>query len=121
VLLQRVRPAIGQWLATVGTTPDEDEETRLRTRLILMFAGAMSLGGLLWGTLSALFYESTAAVILPYGYTVLMRVDVTLFARARNFRLFRFIQLARSLLLPFLRMIAPLGALLVASRRQATR
>jgi signal transduction histidine kinase/DNA-binding response OmpR family regulator/HPt (histidine-containing phosphotransfer) domain-containing protein len=129
---------LGQWSADLGAQPGESDETRLRKRLILIFTGAMSLAGLIWGSLSYFLYTNPIAPVLPYAYALLSIGNVFLFARTHNFQRFRFIQLALSLLLPFLMMIAlggfvqgsatilwsliaPLGALLVADRHQATR
>jgi signal transduction histidine kinase/CheY-like chemotaxis protein/HPt (histidine-containing phosphotransfer) domain-containing protein len=124
-------------LSRIGATPDEGDEMRLRRSVVLMFATVMSLAGLVWGIFTYLFYDRTLALLPPFGYGLLSLLNVILFARTGQFRRFRFIQLAASLLLPFLMMlllgglvqgsatilwslIAPLGALLVANRRQAT-
>ncbi|MCE7985042.1 MAG: response regulator [Caldilinea sp. CFX5] len=136
--LRRIRARFSSWIARVGAQPDECAETRLRKRLILLFAAAMSLAGLVWGSLACWLYASLAAVLLPYGYTLLSLGNILLFARTQDFRRFRLLQLTLSLLLPFLMtvilgglvqssatilwsLIAPLGALLVADRRQALR
>jgi signal transduction histidine kinase/CheY-like chemotaxis protein/HPt (histidine-containing phosphotransfer) domain-containing protein len=141
-LLQRswqwLQPSVDEWVATLGARPDESDETRLRKQLILIFASVMSLAGLVWGPLSYILYDNIIALIPPCGYAFLSLCNVLLFARTCNFRRFRFIQLFLSLFLPFIMMIvlggfvqgsatilwsliAPLGALLVANRRQATR
>jgi hypothetical protein len=97
----------------------------------------MSLAGIVWGCLAYLVYQSALAALPPFGYMILSSLNVAIFALTRRFRLFRFIQLSLSLVLPFLMMvalggfvngsatilwslIAPLGALVVADRRQAT-
>jgi signal transduction histidine kinase/CheY-like chemotaxis protein/HPt (histidine-containing phosphotransfer) domain-containing protein len=136
--LRRIRAGFSQWITSVGAQPNECVETRLRKRLILLFAVAMSLAGLVWGSLAYWLYAALAAVLLPYGYALLSLGNILLFAHTHSFRRFRFLQLALSLLLPFLMtvilgglvqssatilwsLIAPLGALLVVDRRQAIR
>ncbi len=124
--------------AQIGSTADESDELRLRKTLILIFAGAMSAAGLIWGTLVFFLYENILAMLPPFGYGLLSLGNVALFARSHNFARFRFIQLLLSLLLPSLMMmalggyvngsatilwslIAPLAALLVAGRQSASR
>jgi hypothetical protein len=120
----------------LGATPGDTDEIRLQKTLVLVFACAMSLAGIIWGWCALLVYQSTLAALPPFGYTILSLLNVVIFALTRRFRLFRFIQLFLSLVLPFLMMaalggfvngsatilwslIAPLGALVVADRRQA--
>ena len=124
--------------AQIGSTADESDELRLRKTLILIFAGAMSAAGLIWGTLVFFLYENILAMLPPFGYGLLSLGNVALFARSHNFARFRFIQLLLSLLLPSLMMmalggyvngsatilwslIAPLAALLGAGRQSASR
>src|SRR5215218_3261179 len=121
----------------LGAAPDDTDEIRLQKTLVLVFAFAMSLAGIVWGCFAYLVYQSPLAALPPFGYVILSLLNVVIFALTRRFRLFRFIQLFLSLVLPFLMMvalggfvngsativwalIAPLGALVVADRRQAT-
>src|SRR5215216_1138174 len=121
----------------LGAAPDDTDEIRLQKTLVLVFAFAMSLAGIVWGCFAYLVYQSPLAALPPFGCVLLSLLNVVIFALTRRFRLFRFIQLLLSLLLPFLMMvalggfvtgsatilwslIAPLGALVVADRRQAT-
>ncbi|MBK8905655.1 MAG: response regulator [Anaerolineaceae bacterium] len=124
-------------LAQIGFTPGESDELRLRRTIVLTFAWAMSLAGVLWGTFVFFFYQNQLALLPPFAYGAISLLNVAVFARTRNFPRFRFIQLSISLLLPFFMMIflgglvqgsatilwsliAPLAALLVAERRRAT-
>lgn len=124
-------------LSRIGAVPGEDDEMRLRRSVVLFFATAMSLAGIIWGIFAYLFYDRALALLPPFGYGLVSLLNVLVFATTRRFRLFRFVQLAASLLLPFLMMlllgglihgsatilwslIAPLGALLVCRRRRAT-
>jgi len=89
------------------------------------------------GLLYWFFGEKTAALI-PLSYSILSYLSIVLFAWNRRYKFFRTSQLFFSLLLPFLLMIAlggfinssavvirsltsPLGALVFAGRRKATR
>src|SRR5215213_10972140 len=131
------RLSFSQAVQRLGATPDDTDEIRLQKTLVLVFAFAMSLAGIVWGCFAYLVYQSPLAALPPFGYVVLSLLNVVIFALTRRFRLFRFIQLFLSLVLPFLMMaalggfvngsativwslIAPLGALVVAGRRQAT-
>src|SRR5215211_1759555 len=133
--LRRLR--LCQAVERLGAAPDDTDEIRLQKTLVLVFAFAMSLAGIVWGCFAYLVYQSPLAALPPFGYVVLSLLNVVIFALTRRFRLFRFIQLFLSLVLPFLMMvalggfvngsativwslIAPLGALVVAGRRQAT-
>ncbi len=126
-------------MSRIGAAPGENDEMRLRRSVVLLFATVMSLAGIIWGIFAVLFYDyaGSLALVPPFGYGIVSLLNVLIFARTRHFRRFRFIQLCASLLLPFFMMlllggliqgsatilwslIAPLGALLVSSRRQAT-
>jgi adenylate cyclase len=95
----------------------------------------MSMGGIVWGVICAVFSEPWASVI-PFGYTIISLINIASFRVVGQFRVFRFIQILISLMLPFLLMIAlggflnsgavvfwslvsPLGAVLVTDRREA--
>ena len=91
------------WIERIGAIadrPDDDQETRLRHRLLILGGLLMSGGGLLWGSLSVLFglvFES----VVPFGYVVLTAVNLALLKRAKNFPFARSVQITASLLLPF--------------------
>ena len=131
------RLSLSQAVGRVGAAPGDTDEIRLQKTLVFVFTYAMSLAGIVWGCLAYLVYQSALAALPPFGYVILSSLNVAIFALTRRFRLFRFIQLSLSLVLPFLMMvalggfvngsatilwslIAPLGALVVADRRQAT-
>jgi Stage II sporulation protein E (SpoIIE) len=131
------RVSFSQVLQRLGATPHDTDEIRLQKTLVFVFACAMSLAGIIWGWFVLLVYHNPLAALPPFGYVILTLLNVVFFALIRRFGLFRFIQLFLSLVLPFLMMvalggfmngsatilwslIAPLGALVVANRRQAT-
>jgi adenylate cyclase len=127
---------LSQAVERVGSAPDDTDETRLQKTLVFIFACGMSLAGIVWGCYAYFVYQSALAALPPFGYVILTLLNVVFFALTRRFGRFRFIQLFLSLVLPFLMMvllggfmngsatilwslIAPLGALVVADRRQA--
>jgi hypothetical protein len=130
------RLTLTQGVERLGATPHETDEIRLQKTLVFVFACGMSLAGIIWGWFALLVYQNALAALPPFGYMILSLLNVVIFALTRRFRLFRFVQLSLSLVLPFLMMaalggfvngsatilwslIAPLGALVVADRREA--
>ena len=86
------------------TEPCHDEsckEERLSIRLLVWMGVLMSGGGLLWGSISVAFGLYTASTV-PFGYVIITAVNFGVFARTRRFGVARAVQLAASLLLPFL-------------------
>jgi len=65
-----------------------------------MQAFLMSLGGLLWGSITIHFKLYFAAVI-PYSYVLLSIINLSYFAASKNFPKVRDIQTSATLLMPF--------------------
>jgi len=88
-------------VGSIADRPGDDDETKLHHR-ILVFAGlTMSCGGLLWGSISfafGLLWES----MVPFGYVVITLINFAVLSQTRHFPSARFVQVAISLLLPFL-------------------
>lgn len=133
-LWKQIPSRMSRWIGMLGAQPGETEERRLHKTLILVFAGVMSVAGLIWGVFLYWLSGNLLIVAPPFGYALLSLFNVLLFAQTREFGRFRLLQLLFSLLLPFLLMvalggfvqgsatilwslIAPLGALLVDRRR----
>ena len=89
-----------EMLGTIGESPEEGPEQRLRRRLIVYMGLLMSVGGLVWGTLS-LSLGSVLPAVVPYGYVVLTLCNLSYLYRSRDFRVARWFQVLISLLLPF--------------------
>src|SRR5215212_5311290 len=102
--LRRLR--LSQAVERLGAAPDDTDEIRLQKTLVLVFAFAMSLAGIVWGCFAYLAYQSPLAALPPFSYVILSLLNVAVFARTRRFGPFRFIQLSLSLILPFLMMVA---------------
>ena len=88
-------------LGEIGNQPDHSEADRLKRRFLVYMGAFMAGGGLLWGTLAAA-YQLWLPAVVPYGYTALTIVNLTLFWVSKRFAPVRFVQVLISLLLPFL-------------------
>ncbi len=103
--------------------------------MLLAIVSMIIPAGIVWGSVYMVFGELLAGSI-PLAYSAASALTLGLFAVGRDYGLFRFSQLLLILLLPFLLMLAlggfvggsavilwgmlsPLGALLLAGRRQA--
>ena len=103
--------------------------------MLLAIVSMVIPAGIVWGSIYLVFGEHLAGSI-PLAYSAASALTLALFGVNHNYGLFRFSQLLLILLLPFLLMLAlggfvegsavilwgmlsPLGALLLAGRRQA--
>lgn len=122
-------------IAGIGWHSADNQEVKLQKTLLVAFSGVMAVTSLVWGTLYFYFNEVVAACI-PWGYAIISFISLFIFSRNKSYRVFRISQLAFSLLLPFLLMIAlggykgsgaviiwsltsPLGALVFKGRKEA--
>ena len=85
----------------IGVVPGEDDNTVLRKQFLVYQGAAMSMGGLLWGTL-LLIFEYPAPSVIPYGYAVITAFNFWMFNKTKNFVICRNVQTSISLLLPFM-------------------
>jgi hypothetical protein len=116
--------------------PDDAEDVRLSKTLAVAASILEFPAGVLWGGLYLAFGEPGAALI-PFAYSFLTLVNLTAFKITRSYAAFRLFHLVLTLLLPFSLMIAlggfvsgsavifwsliaPMGAMVFASRREAT-
>jgi class 3 adenylate cyclase len=124
-------------LETIGATPGETEDQRLRRVLLVGVALVISVLAIVWGLVYIAFGEPLGGAI-PLTYTVLSLMSVVIFTVTRRYDVFRFTQLGLMLVLPFALMVAlggfipssvvalwafvaPLGAIAFASPREALR
>ena len=132
-LIQQVLP----WIARIGASPDDSDETRLQKTLLVLGSFMFIMAGTLWGILYFWFGEFVAGSI-PLAYAVISSFSLFIFYWQRRYRQLLFAQLLLILLLPFLLMIAlggfirssavilwsllsPLGAMLFDEPRRAIR
>ena len=124
-------------LIEIGSQPDDDEAESLRKRVLVLAASFITGLSTVWVVSYALMGLYVSALI-PFTYQLASVANLAVFARTKRYRLFRFSELALSLMLPFLLQLslggffpssavvlwsftAPLGALLFAARRSAAR
>ncbi|MFM1874761.1 MAG: hypothetical protein RL266_498 [Bacteroidota bacterium] len=88
-------------LSLIGVVPGEDDSTILRKQFLVYQGSAMSMGGILWGTLLFAFNYPLPSII-PFGYTVITIFNFFMFSRTKNFVICRNVQTSISLLLPFM-------------------
>lgn len=90
-----------KFIESIGALPDDSPGLRLQKRFLVYLGSAMSLGGILWGSLSV-YFGLTLPAVIPYGYVVLTVLNLSAFAVFKNFALARFFQVLISLALPFM-------------------
>lgn len=125
------------WVTRIGSDLNDDDNLRLQKSLLVVCAFPFMLAGAAWGLMYILFDEPLAGAI-PMSYSIVSMLSVIHFGLTRQYRFFRFSQLALILMLPFLLMvtlggfvngsavvlwalICPLGALLFDEPRHAPR
>jgi adenylate cyclase len=121
------------FVARIADAADDTLELRLQKRVLVAVSAAVACAGLLWGAVYMAFGEPMAASI-PWIYAGAVAASILLFAMTGQYRMFRFIQLALILLLPFMlqlalggfvsgsaviiwSLLAPLGALAMWGRQ----
>ena len=119
----------------IGADPADSDELQLKKRLLVAIALMVTPAALVWGSILLLAEEPIAALV-PLLYAGFSSGTILLFALTQRLRFFRFSQLLLILALPFALQMAlggfvqgsgvvlwawlsPLGALLVAERKQA--
>jgi signal transduction histidine kinase len=122
-------------VASMGVSPDDDEETRLQKTILLVTSLAVTASAVGWSFMYLAFDERLAASI-PLSYFAISTPSILVFATTGRFGPFRLVQLLLILVLPFFLMLslggylhgsavivwsflAPLGALLCWNNRQA--
>lgn len=86
---------------SMADTPLNTAEEKRHHRFLIYLGLLMSLGGILWGSISfysGLMFQST----IPFSYTIITIFNFTYLYLSKNFKVARFIQILISLLLPFL-------------------
>src|SRR5260370_13807084 len=87
-------------VAPIGATPGEAEDERLRHRLLVAVALAISVLAIFWGLVYIAFGEPLGGAI-PLTYTVLSLLSIVMFTVTRRYDVFRLTQLSLILVLPF--------------------
>ena len=136
-MLQKLIQQTVPFIALIGSDPNDDDDIRLQKSLLVICAFPFTLAGVFWG-LMYVFYGEPLAGAIPLSYSAISLLSIIYFGRTRQYRFFRFSQLALILLLPFVLMItlggfvngsavvlwaliSPLGAMLFDEPRHAPR
>ncbi len=85
----------------IGNRANDSVELKKQKTFLVAMALLMSGGGILWGSI-AFAYDYYLQGMIPYGYTIVTLLNLTLFYFTKKFKVVRFIQILFSLLLPFL-------------------
>jgi adenylate cyclase len=135
--LESLKTKLVAWVFTIGATPGDGDNLRLKKSLMVVLSLPFVVAGLLWGILYFSFGEKLAGSI-PFSYGIFSLLSIFHFGITGKFQLFRFSQLLLVLLLPFLLMmslggfiggssvilwslICPLGALLFDEAENALK
>ena len=88
-------------LSSLADQEHDSAKVRREHRFLIYLGTLMSLGGLIWGTISlyaGIFYES----FIPYSYALITLINFTYLYFSKDFKRVQFIQVLASLLLPFI-------------------
>ncbi len=90
-----------QWLALLGVTDKDPDETRAQMVALTLAASLATALAVIWvGTYSALGLFQAAAI--PFAYQLVSLASLAIFARTKRYGFFRFTQALLMTLLPFL-------------------
>jgi guanylate cyclase len=129
-------PRLIAWLASLGVAPEDSDDERLRKASLTLASVLIATMAVAWVT-TYWVLDLWRSGAIPFAYQLATVALLIVFARTRNFGLYRTAQLAMMLVLPFLlqasiggfrpssavvlwAIIAPLGALIVGDLRRAT-
>jgi adenylate cyclase len=88
-------------LSFIGVAPGDSDEVRVQKVTLTLAAELVTVLSVVWvGTYLALGLPWSAAI--PFSYQVVSVVTLVVFARTKDYRFFRFIQIVIIFLLPFL-------------------
>src|SRR4051812_18229936 len=87
-------------LIEIGIVEGDEALVAFQKKFLVYQGTAMSVGGLLWGSL-LVFAKVVPPSIIPYGYVVLTTLNFLFFYKTKRFVIVRHVQTFISLLLPF--------------------
>lgn len=97
---ERLLNLVGR-LASLGVLPTDSDEERLRKGALILYAGLLTLAGLIWAAMYAALGLLRAAAF-PTVYAAISVLNLWYFSKTRRYGFFRFVQLLLLLWLPFL-------------------
>ena len=89
------------FLSSIADRDSDDAKVRREHRFLIYLGTLMSIGGVIWGTismLSGIFYES----FIPYSYALITLLNFTYLYFSKDFKSAQFVQVLASLMLPFI-------------------
>ena len=121
--------------AAIGALPNDTEDERIRKGALVLASGIISALSPVW-VITYLLLDLPLSAAIPFAYILISVTSLIAFARTKRYRLFRTLQLALMLALPFAlqwslggfvpssgvalwALTCPLGALTFAGTRQA--
>ncbi len=124
---------LGSALLRIGADPTDEPDLALQKQILVTVSTLVALAGVAWALVYIAFGEVAAGAI-PLTYSLLSGASISLFAATGGYPLFRVSQLTLILALPFAlqltlggfvpssavvlwALLAPIGGLLVSSRR----
>ena len=91
-------------ITRIGSDPNDEDDTRLQKSLLVLSSFIFMLLATMWGIGYVIFGEPLAGSI-PLSYAFVSLLSIIHFGLTRQYRFFRFSQLALGLLLPFILMV----------------
>jgi class 3 adenylate cyclase len=94
------QPSFLERLRNAGIDPADDDETKLNKSLLMFATGLVSIASILW----LIIYWSLGpqlSATLPFGFQVLLALNLFIYLKTGNFNFFRLSQLALFLFFPF--------------------
>ena len=91
-------------ITRIGSDPNDEDDIRLKKSLLILSSFIFMVLAITWGTGYVIFGEPLAGSI-PLSYAFISLLSIIHFAWTRQYRFFRFSQLALGLLLPCILMI----------------
>lgn len=88
-------------IGRIGFQKGDSDELRIQKSFLVYLAIFMSVGGIVWGSIS-LSYGLAFQAIFPLSYVVISTLNMLYFSFSNNIRVVRFVQVLISLSLPFL-------------------
>ena len=95
---------VTEWIARIGSDPNDDDDVRLRKSILLLCAFPFILAGVGWGLLYIVSGEPWSGLI-PLTYAFISMLSVIYFGITQRYQFFCFSQLLLILLLPFCLMV----------------
>lgn len=88
-------------IGALGILKGDSEELKIQKGFLVYLAAFMSVGGLVWGSIS-IYYQLYFQSIFPYSYVLISMINMLYFSFSKSIREVRFVQVFISLALPFL-------------------